>query len=173
MHPARWIAAVLVSAAIAAGVVFWVTNLKRPDDGREPQVADEAAGGRTQAVPFDSAHAGLAGQVSEIDDPLAPGIPEAPDLPANEAHRGLRTIGERIRDVVLADGVVGDDEVPGVTFAASLGQPQRRWFVETAPSVRCGCGCEQDLLECRRDDVSCPESPGIRDSLLAVARQRN
>ncbi|MEO6463889.1 MAG: hypothetical protein ABIP29_12520, partial [Candidatus Eisenbacteria bacterium] len=104
-------------------------------------------------------------------DPLAMGTPESPDIPPSEAHRGLKKVGERIRDAVLADDTIGDTEAPGVDFAG-LTQAQRRFFVDEAIDITCGCGCRQDLLECRRDDLTCPVSPGIRDSLLAVARAR-
>lgn len=161
----------LVLATLTSGAVLFVRSFRPPEggDGREMNVADAPAGGRTQATPpLDDAGAppidGL------VEDPLVPGISEAPDIPASAAHRGLKKIGERIRDAVLADGTVGDDEVPGVSFDPAMSQAQRKRFVEIAPGVPCGCGCGQDLLECRRDDVSCPTSPGLRDSLLAAVR---
>ena len=173
----RLVVAALVAVALAAGVFFFARSFRPPagSDGREENVAPAPAGGRTQAMPDDSVHSGLPGgdtPVTVPDDPLLPGITEAPDIPASAAHRGLKKIGERIRDAVLADDTIGDDEVPGVTFASTVSQAQRRWFVETAPDILCGCGCGQDLLECRRDDLTCPLSPGIRDSLLAVAKTR-
>ncbi len=173
----RLVVAALVAVVLAAGGFFFVRSFRPPEGsaGREANVAPAPAGGRTQAMPDDSLHAGLPGGDTPIvvpDDPLLPGITEAPDIPASDAHRGLKKIGERIRDAVLADGTIGDDEVPGVTFASTTSQAQRRWFVETAPGIPCGCGCGQDLLECRRDDLTCPTSPDLRDSLLAVAAAR-
>jgi len=175
--PSRLIAFALVAGTLAAGTFLLVRSFRPPEgaDGREANVADAPAGGRTQAMPDDSIHAGMAGgagPVVEPDDPLLPGIAESPDVPATSAHRGIKKIGERIRDAVLADDMIGDDEVPGVEFPRNMTQAQRRWFVETAPEISCGCGCGQDLLECRRDDLTCPTSPGMRDSLIAVARKR-
>jgi hypothetical protein len=163
-----------VLATLVAGGVLFVRSFRPPEgsDGRETNVADAPAGGRTQATePGDAADAADAPPIGGlVDDPLLPGITEAPDIPASAAHRGLKKIGERIRDAVLADGTIGDEEVPGVSFAASVSQAQRKRFVELAPGVLCGCGCGQDLLECRRDDLACPKSPALRDSLIAAVR---
>jgi hypothetical protein len=168
--PVRRIVLLVVVGTLAAGAFYFVRSFRPPEGGdREMNVADAPAGGRTQATLPEGE--GGAPPIDVLDDPLVAGIPEAPDIPASAAHRGLKKIGERIRDAVLADGTIGDDEVPGVDLAG-LSPAQRRWFVEQAPTIACGCGCGQDLLECRRDDVSCPTSPGIRDSLLAVARAR-
>lgn len=165
---ARRIVLLVVVGTLAAGAFYFVRSFRPPEGGdREMNVADAPAGGRTQATLPE----GEAPPIDVSDDPLVAGIPESPDIPASAAHRGLKKIGERIRDAVLADGTIGDHEVPGVDLAG-LSPGQRRWFVEQAPAIACGCGCGQDLLECRRDDVSCPTSPGIRDSLLAVARSR-
>jgi hypothetical protein len=176
-NPTRLVVAALVAVALAAGAFVFARSFRPPEgsEGRETNVADAPAGGRTQAMPDDSLHAGLPGGSTPVvapADPFLPGITEAPDVPATDAHRGLKKIGDRIRDAVLADGVVGDAEVPGVEFAATMPQAQRRWFVETAPGILCGCGCGQDLLECRRDDLLCPLSPDLRDSLMAVAARR-
>lgn len=165
----------LVVVTVAAGIFYFRGSFRPPEgmDGREQNVAPEAAGGRTQAMPDDSIHAGLvAGDipVDEPVDPLLPGITEAPDIPRTAAHRGIKLMGERIRDAVVADGTIGDTEVPGIDLAG-LSQGQRRWFVDEAMHIMCGCGCDQDLLECRRDDLTCPTSPAIRDSLLAVAKR--
>ena len=173
----RLVVVAFVTASLAAGIFFFTRSFRPPEgmDGREPNVAEAPAGGRTQAMPDDSIHAGLSGGEAPVivpDDPLAPGIAESPDVPATAAHRGIQKIGERIRDAVLADDVIGDDEVPGVEFARAMSQAQRRWFVETAAGIMCDCGCGQDLLECRRDDLTCPTSPQMRDSLLAVAQKR-
>ncbi len=164
----RLLVVAFVAASLVAGGFYFVRSFRPPagSEGREANVAPAPAGGRTQAMP------GGDEPVAAPVDPLLPGITEAPDVPSTDAHRGIKKIGERIRDAVLEDGVVGDAEVPGVEFAASMPQAQRRWFVETAPGVACGCGCGQDLLECRRDDVSCPLSPALRDSLMAVALKR-
>jgi hypothetical protein len=169
MNPrvARGLVLTLVAVALLAGAVYFVRSFRPPASGREENVADAPAGGRTQATP-----PGGAEPVTAPGDPLVAGVPEAPDIPPGEAHRGLKKIGERIREAVVADGTIGDDEVPGVDLAG-LTQPQRRWFVDEAVAFTCHCGCNQDLLECRRDDVSCPISPGLRDSLLAVARSRS
>ena len=160
----RRIVLALVGVAALAGVFFFVRNFQRPDDGRAPNVADAPAGGRTQAQPDSAAIA-----VEAPGDPLLPGVPEAPDIPPNSAHAGIRKIGERIREAVLADGTVGDKEAPGIDFAG-LSQEQRRWYLDHALAITCGCGCRQDLLECRRDDVNCPVSPALSDSLLSEAR---
>lgn len=176
----RLVVAGFVVVALAAGVFAFTRSFRPPagSAGREENVAPTPAGGRTQAMPDDSIHAGLPGPaggdtpVEAPTDPLLPGITEAPDVPATAAHRGIKKIGERIRDAVLADGTIGDDEVPGITFATAMPQAQRRWFVETAPEVLCGCGCGQDLLECRRDDLTCPTSPGLRDSVMAEAAKQ-
>lgn len=168
MKRTRAIILALALATLGLGVVLWATSLRTPDDGREENVADAPAGGRTQATPPPP---GGAEPVTVPDDPLVMGVPESPDVPPDAAHRGLKKIGERIREVVLADDRIGDTEVPGVDFAG-LTEAQRRYFVDEAVGIMCGCGCRQDLLECRRDDLTCPVSPGIRDSLLAVARKR-
>lgn len=164
---ARAFIVALVLATLAAGGVFFARSFRTPDDGREENVAGAPAGGRTQATP-----PGGADPVAAPGDPLVAGVPEAPDIPPGDAHRGLKKVGERIREAVVADGTIGDDEVPGVNLAG-LDQAQRRWFVDEAVAFTCHCGCNQDLLECRRDDLSCPISPGLRDSLLAVARERS
>jgi hypothetical protein len=168
MNSRRLIVVGLAFAVLAVGAVLFVTSFRAPDEGREANVADAPAGGRTQATPVPP---GGADPVEAPGDPLAAGVPEAPDIPPGDAHRGLRKIGERIRDAVTADGTIGDDEVPGVDLAG-LTQPQRLAFLDDAVAFTCPCGCNQDLLECRRDDVSCPISPGLRDSLLTVARSR-
>ena len=168
MKRTRMIILALAFATLGLGVVLWSTSLRTPEAGREENVADAPAGGRTQATP---SLPGGDEPVTVPEDPLAMGVPESPDVPPDAAHRGLKKIGERIREVVLADGTIGDTEVPGVEFAG-LSQGQRRYFVDQAVGITCGCGCNQDLLECRRDDLSCPVSPGIRDSLLAAARTR-
>ena len=161
---ARGIVLALAGVAILAGGFFFVRNFQRSDEGRAPNVAEEPAGGRTQAEP--DADAPVA--VDAPGDPLLPGVPEAPDVPANSAHAGIKKVGERIKDAVLADGTVGDKETPGVDFTG-LTQKQRRWFLDHAIAITCSCGCGQDLLECRRDDVNCPLSPGLADSLRTVA----
>ena len=169
---ARRLVLVIVVATLSVGAVFWVRSLRPPEGsaGREENVADAPAGGRTQATP--DGEGAVAPPLEHVsDDPLVAGVPESPDIPPDAVHRGLKRIGERIRDAVLEDGTIGDAEVPGVSFAG-LSQGQRRWFVDEAVGITCGCGCRQDLLECRRDDLTCPLSPGIRDSLLAVARTR-
>lgn len=171
MKRTRMVILAFAFATLGLGVFLWATSLRTPGGpgGREENVADAPAGGRTQATP--TVPPGGAEPVTVPDDPLVMGVPESPDVPPDAAHRGLKKIGERIREVVLADGSIGDTEVPGVDFAG-LSQGQRRYFVDQAVGVTCGCGCNQDLLECRRDDLTCPISPAIRDSLLAVARTR-
>jgi hypothetical protein len=167
MNRTRLVILAFVCLTLGLGLVLFAQSLRSPDDGREANVAEAPAGGRTQATPDSS----QAPPIEDLNaDPLVPGITEAPDIPASAAHRGLKKIGERIRDAVLADGTIGDEEVPGVTFDASFTQAQRRRFVEAGPDILCGCGCGQDLLECRRDDVSCPTSPALRDSLMAAVR---
>ena len=168
MKRTRTVILALVFAILGLGFVVWGTSLRTPDSGREANVAGDPAGGRTQATPSPP---GGEEPVTAPGDPLVAGVPESPDVPLDAAHRGLKKIGERIREAVVADGAIGDTEVPGVDFAG-LTQEQRRWFVDEAVDITCGCGCRQDLLECRRDDVACPVSPGLRDSLLAVARGR-
>ena len=167
---ARRIVLVLAVGVLAAGGVYFARSLRAP--GREANIADAPAGGRTQATlpPVDSAAAPALDAVP--NDPLLPGVSEAPDVPASAAHRGLKKVGERIRDAVLADGAIDDLEVPGVDLTG-LTAKQKRWFVDAAVGVECGCSCGQDLLECRRDDLTCPTSPGIRDSVLALARKRS
>lgn len=168
----RAVVLVLLVGAIAAGAFAFSRNLKQPDTGRSTNVADAPAGGRTQATSDSLAGGSASGSpVDEIGDPLLPGVPESPDVPSNPAHKGLKKIGERIREVVLADGTIGDDELPGISLAG-LSPGQRRWFVDRAVGITCSCGCGQDLLECRRDDLSCPLSPGLVDSLTAVAKKR-
>lgn len=154
------IAAVVAAFLAVAGFLF-VRNLK---PAAAPNVASEPAGGRTQAT-SDSAVA-----VVPPGDPLQPGIPEQPDIPATSPHAGIKKMGVRIREAVLADGTVGDHETPGIDFTG-LSQKQRNWYLSQATSITCSCGCGQDLLECRRDDATCPISPGLSDSLLAEARK--
>lgn len=168
MNPTRPIVIAVAVAALGAGAALLATSVRTPDDGREANVGDAPAGGRTQATPVPP---GGSEPVEVPDDPLAMGVPESPDIPSSEAHRGVKKIGERIRDKVLEDGAIGDEEVPGVSLAG-LTAAQRRFFVDEAIGITCGCGCRQDLLECRRDDLTCPVSPALRDSLLAVARGR-
>ena len=162
---ARRVVLVVVLGALAAGGVYFSRSFRPPaTSGREANVADAPAGGRTQAT--DSA---APPPIDFVGDPLIPGISEAPDVPTSAAHSGIKKVGARIRDAVVADDTIGDDEVPGVSLAG-LSPAQRRRFVDEAVDVPCGCGCGQDLLECRRDDLACPTSPGIRDSLIAAVR---
>jgi hypothetical protein len=168
--PARWIALALVLVGLLAGVYFWSRNLETPQTGRMAQVDDAPAGSRTQAdLPGGADGKAVAIPVNEPGDPLVAGIAEQPDIPHSHAHMGVPSIGERIRDAVEADGTVGDTEVPGINLAG-LSQKQRVWFLAEASKLICSCGCGQDLLECRRDDANCPTSPGLVDSLMAVAR---
>ncbi len=165
---ARAFVPAFVAAVIAGGGFYFFRNLNHPAGGKAGNVAEAPAGGRTQAQP-DSA--GAPGAVTPPGDPLLPGIPESPDIPADAPHSKIRKAGQRIREAVLADGTVGDLETPGVNFAG-LTQGQRNWYLSEAVGITCSCGCRQDLLECRRDDVSCPLSPGLSDSLLAEAHKR-
>ncbi len=167
---ARTFIVVFVAAVIAAGGFYFYTSFRHPESGKEANVADAPAGGRTQAQPTAADTAGPT-VVTPPGDPLLPGIPESPDIPPDSPHAGIKKTGERIRNALLADGQVGDHETPGVDFTG-LTQPQRRWYLTHATSITCSCGCRQDLLECRRDDATCPISPGISDSLLAVARKQ-
>ena len=164
---ARAFVVVLVATILAAGAFYFWKSFQRPDTGKAANVADAPAGGRTQAQPPDSTGA-IA--VTPPGDPLLPGIPERPDVPADAPHSGIKKAGERIREAVLADGTVGDHETPGIDMS-NLTQGQRKWFLARATGIICSCGCRQDLLECRRDDATCPISPGLSDSLLAEARK--
>jgi hypothetical protein len=166
---ARTVVVVLVAAILAAGAFYFWRSFQRPDSGKAPNVADAPAGGRTQAQPTSDSTGAIA--VTPPGDPLLPGIPERPDVPADAPHSGIKKAGERIREAVLADGTVGDHETPGIDMT-SLTQTQRKWFLAQATKIACSCGCRQDLLECRRDDATCPISPGLSDSLLAVAGKR-
>lgn len=165
---ARALVPAFVTAVIAAGGFYFFRNLNHPAGGKALNVADAPAGGRTQAQP-DSA--GARSAVTPPGDPLLPGIPESPDIPADAPHSKIKKAGVRILEAVVADGTVGDHETPGIDFAG-LTQSQRNWYLSEAVGITCSCGCRQDLLECRRDDVSCPLSPGMSDSLLAEARKR-
>jgi hypothetical protein len=165
---ARQVATGFVVVVLAAGAFYFFRNLEHPDAGKAANVAEEPAGGRTQAQEPSSEAPPLA---TTPGDPLQPGISEQPDIPADSPHSGIKKMGERIKDAVLADGIAGDHETPGVDFTG-LSQAQRRFFLEHATKINCGCGCGQDLLECRRDDATCPISPGIADSLLAVAKRQ-
>jgi len=168
---ARQVATTFVVVVLAAGAFYFFRNLDHPDAGKAANVAEEPAGGRTQAQPSDDPMAKAPPLSAEPGDPLQPGISEQPDIPPDSPHSGIKKMGERIKDAVLADGTVGDNETPGVDFTG-LSQAQRRFFLEHATKINCGCGCGQDLLECRRDDPTCPMSPGISDSLLAVAKRQ-
>ena len=157
----RTLIAVLVAAFVAVAGWLFVRNLK---PSPAPNVASAPAGGRTQAT-SDSVIA-----VTPPGDPLLPGIPEQPDIPPDSPHAGIKKMGERIREAVTKDGEVGDHEVPGIDFTG-LNPRQRYWYLSEATGITCSCGCRQDLLECRRDDATCPISPGLSDSLLAEARK--
>jgi hypothetical protein len=109
--------------------------------------------------------------ISPLGDPLVPGTPETPDIPPDSPHAGVRKVGDRIVEAVEKDGTIGDHEVPGIELAR-LSQAQRRWFLAHAVKITCTCGCRQDLLECRRDDATCPVSPGLVDSLTTVAARQ-
>lgn len=163
---ARAFVPAFVAAVVAAGGFFFVRSFQRPAGGKAPNVAEAPAGGRTQATPDSSPPTA----VTPPGDPLLPGIPETPDIPADAPHSKIKKMGERIREAVLADGTVGDHETPGIDFTG-LTPRQRHWYLTEAVGITCGCGCGQDLLECRRDDATCPISPGISDSLLAEARK--
>ena len=152
---------VLIAAFLAMAGWIFGRSLK---PAANPSVASEPAGGRTQAT-SDSVIA-----VVPPGDPLQPGIPEQPDIPPDATHASFKKAGERIREAVTKDGEVGDHEVPGIDFTG-LNQRQRYWYLNEATGITCSCGCRQDLLECRRDDATCPVSPGLSDSLLAEARK--
>jgi hypothetical protein len=162
----RAIVAAFVAVVVAAGGFYFYRSFERPAGGKSANVADAPAGGRTQAQPDSSAPVA----VVPPGDPLLPGIPESPDIPADASHSKIKKAGERIREAVLADGTVGDYEAPGIDFTG-LTQRQRNWYLNEAVAITCSCGCKQDLLECRRDDATCPLSPQLSDSLLAAARQ--
>ena len=157
----RAVIAALVAVFLAVAGWLFVRNFK---PAPAPSVAEEPAGGRTQAT-SDSVIA-----VTPPGDPLEAGIPEQPDIPADAPHAGLKKVGQRIIEAVAKDGSVGDHEVPGIDFTG-LNQRQRYWYLNEAVDITCSCGCRQDLLECRRDDATCPVSPGLSDSLLAEARK--
>jgi len=177
--PARTLGLALVGIAIGAGAFYAVRSYQKPATGKAENVAPAPAGGRTQAQAADTALApGAAGDTSRtpppiqaLGDPLLPGVPESPDVPPDALHAGLKKIGDRIVAAVEKDGTVGDHEVPGIDLTR-LTQPQRRWFLAHAVKITCTCGCRQDLLECRRDDATCPISPGLSDSLLTVAARQ-
>jgi hypothetical protein len=180
--PARTLGLALIGVAIGAGVFYAVRTYQKPAAGKADNVAPAPAGGRTQAQAADTAlaldpHSGVhAGAdsirtpppIQALGDPLLPGIPEQPDVPPDSPHAGLRKVGVRIIEAVEKDGTIGDHEVPGVDLT-KLTQTQRRWYLAHAVNITCTCGCRQDLLECRRDDETCPISPGLSDSLLTAA----
>jgi len=168
---ARQVATSFVIVVLAAGAFYFFRNLDHPNVGKAANVADEPAGGRTQAQPTDEPMAAAPPLAGEPGDPLQPGISEQPDIPPDSPHSGIKKMGERIKEAVMADGAVGDHEAPGIDFTG-LSQSQRRFYLDHATKINCGCGCRQDLLECRRDDPTCPMSPGISDSLLAVAKKQ-
>ena len=158
----RALVAAFVAVVLVGAGYMWMRNLQHPQ--RAENVADAPAGGRTQAT-SDSLSA-----VTPPGDPLSPGIPESPDIPADDSHAGIKKAGVRILEAVSADGAIGDHEVPGVDFTGLI-QRQRYWYLNEAVEITCYCGCRQDLLECRRDDLTCPISPELSDSLLAEARK--
>jgi hypothetical protein len=155
-----------VAAVVAAGGYTYFRSFQHPAGGKADNVAEAPAGGRTQATPDST----MPTTVTAPGDPLLPGIPETPDIPADSPHAKIKKMGQRIREAVLADGTVGDHETPGIDFSG-LTQKQRNWYLTQAVGITCSCGCGQDLLECRRDDATCPISPGLSDSLLAEARK--
>jgi hypothetical protein len=160
----RGFIAVFIAVAVLTAGFYFYRNFEK---GKAPNVATEPVGGRTAAQPDTSAPIA----VSAPGDPLLPGTPEVPDIPPDAAHSKIKKAGQRIREAVLADGTVGDHETPGIDFTG-LSQKQRNWYLNEAIAITCSCGCRQDLLECRRDDATCPISPGLSDSLLAEARKR-
>src|SRR5215204_2589746 len=81
----RALIAALVAAFVALAGWLFVRNLKPAN--RADNVATAPAGGRTQAT-SDSAMA-----VTPPGDPLSPGIPESPDIPADGPHAGLKKAG--------------------------------------------------------------------------------
>lgn len=185
--PARLLGLAFIGIAVGASAFYGVRAYQKPAGGKADNVAPAPAGGRTQAQAADTAlapgardphavadpHAGLDTMrtpppIQALGDPLLPGIPEQPDVPPDSPHAGLRKVGVRIIEAVEKDGNVGDHEVPNVDLTR-LTQRQRRWYLDHAVKITCSCGCRQDLLECRRDDATCPISPGLSDSLVAAA----
>jgi hypothetical protein len=169
--PARTLGLALIGIAIGAGGFYAARTYQKPAGGKADNVAPAPAGGRTQAQAADTAAADTMRTpppIQALGDPLLPGIPEQPDVPPDSPHAGLRKVGVRIVEAVEKDGTVGDHEVPGVDMTR-LTQAQRRWYLAHAVNITCTCGCRQDLLECRRDDETCPISPGLSDSLLTAA----
>jgi hypothetical protein len=131
----------LIGIAIGAGVFYAVRSYRAPSGGKAENVAPAPAGGRTQAQPADTALAAdphgahgdssrAAPPIQALGDPLLPGIPETPDVPPDQLHKGLKKIGERIVDAVEKDGTVGDHEVPGV----DLTRPRNRSAAGSSPT---------------------------------------
>jgi hypothetical protein len=168
---ARTLGMALVGIALGAGGFYLVRSFQAPNGGKADNVAEAPAGGRTQAQPTDAdttTAAETPPAISPLGDPLQPGMPETPDIPPDSPHAGVKKVGDRIVEAVEKDGTIGDDEVPGIDLTR-LSQGQRRWFLAHAVKITCTCGCRQDLLECRRDDATCPVSPRLVDSLTTVA----
>ncbi len=175
---ARTLGLAIVGIALGAGGWFLVHAMQAPRGGKAENVAVAPAGGRTQAQPVGSDTSAAPDTTAmppalaqAPGDPLLPGLPETPDIPPDSPHSHLKKVGDRIIEAVEKDGVIGDHEVPGIDLTR-LTQPQRRWFVSHAAKITCTCGCRQDLLECRRDDATCPISPRLVDSLTVVAAKQ-
>jgi hypothetical protein len=168
---ARVLGLALVGIAVGFGAFYMVHSFQAPAGGKAGNVADAPAGGRTQAQPAEGDTSAMPPAIQPLGDPLLPGTPETPDIPPDSPHAGVKKVGDRIVEAVEKDGAIGDDEVPGIQLG-KLSQGQRRWFLAHAVKITCSCGCRQDLLECRRDDATCPVSPGLVDSLTAVAAKQ-
>jgi hypothetical protein len=105
----RALVAALVAAFVAVAGWLFVRNLKPVD----------RAG--TSPPPRRGPHPGDLGlhlAVTPPGDPLSPGIPESPDIPADAPHAGIKKAGIRIMEAVQADGEIGDHETPASTSPA-------------------------------------------------------
>jgi hypothetical protein len=106
---ARTLGLVLVGIALGAGVFYMVRSFQKPAAGRAENVATAPAGGRTQARPsgMDAGDAGdttaAAPAIAPLGDPLQPGTPDKPDIPPDSPHAGVKKVGDRIIEAVLAD----------------------------------------------------------------------
>jgi len=67
----------------------------------------------------------------------------------------------------LPEGYVND--VPNVDWNG-VDQAARKRATRVMNQILCNCGCSLTIAKCRRDDSTCPVSPGIAANMIAAAK---
>lgn len=74
-----------------------------------------------------------------------------------------------ILSAAAADSVP-PEQMQGVDFSG-LDEPKKKLAVEVLNENGCDCGCGMKLAVCRRDDPTCPRSPGLAAQVVKLASE--